>query len=93
MILVLCFVPCADTDLDKGKDEIEISTTHGTSDNHTADFCSPFCQCSCCTSPIVTLFNNYILKAPVIVITSCFEHLPGRLLDSPFSVWQPPRLS
>lgn len=92
MVLVLCLMPCTDLDLSSDEDKIEISSTDNTA-KHTLDICSPFCQCSCCTSPTLTLFNTFTIKSPQGPDRLYGKHLPGKVIESMFAVWQPPRLS
>ncbi|MEZ0005863.1 hypothetical protein ABH942_001220 [Flavobacterium sp. 28YEA47A] len=91
-LLVLMILPCNDV-------HAQLQTTSSTqisqfqNEQHHEDFCSPFCICACCTTPIVMQsaivfevphFDNSYTKTPSFykpVISSFFG-----------SIWQPPQL-
>jgi len=60
---------------------------------HANDACSPFCQCACCASPSLLQVDNYLIEIPVISRDTDIVHLPGKVLESDLSIWQPPQLS
>lgn len=93
MVLVLGFVPCTDIHIDHNKERFEISNGQSSSSHLSGDACSPFCQCSCCTSPTLIHLNAFTIEPPERLEEFYGEHLPGQIIETLFSVWQPPRLS
>ncbi|WP_425428148.1 DUF6660 family protein [Arcticibacter pallidicorallinus] len=93
MVLVLGLIPCADVHAESGKEKVEVRSAADSSNHIEGDTCSPFCQCTCCTSPTLIY-----LTTSTIAITGrlhkCYgEHLSGQKMETLFSIWQPPRLS
>ncbi len=93
-ILALFMVPCGDTNntcgtLSKFADE----TTHRHS-NDSDDYCTPFCQCTCCSISVVS-FNFEIPELGVL--TQIFSREKVIIPDFKFisqysdSIWQPPK--
>ena len=92
-LLVLMVLPCNDA---HATTEI-FSKTHFsqvTQDEHHEDFCTPFCICSCCTTPII------VAQPAIIFEVSYFENFQTQTtsfyksITSNFygSIWQPPQL-
>jgi len=63
LFLMLSMLPCADDEVnDNGLAEIHIQHQHEHTD---AELCSPFCQCLCCVTNVVT---NYNLVNPSLLV-------------------------
>jgi len=91
-ILMLTIYPCCDKLLSGPINKIEnIQKATGNPDNG-IDHCSPFCTCSCCSSPVIyqnIFFDFSVLFFPAgkfKVINSDFD---SSLHDT---IWQPPKL-
>ncbi|WP_370463815.1 hypothetical protein [Mucilaginibacter sp. 14171R-50] len=93
MVFVLSLIPCQEDALNNNRDHAVIIHKASTPAN-TADACSPFCTCSCCTTPTVALMQVYSFhNIPVTCAVAYSDHLPGKLLRTHLSIWQPPQLS
>lgn len=91
-LLVLMVLPCNDVHAQTLlTSKMQFSQVQN--GEHHEDFCTPFCICSCCTTPIiiqsntyfeVSYFENFQTKVPVFYksITSNFFG----------SIWQPPQI-
>lgn len=85
-------LPCNDTHAQTETSSVtQVSNVENV--QHHKDFCTPFCICSCCTTPIiiqttttfeVSFFENFNTQTPIFYksITSNFYG----------SIWQPPQL-
>ena len=96
-LLLLAFYPCTDNETcaDEKKEGITIATTAG-HDHHESeeDHCSPLCICSCCAAIFQVSKNTIDIPVHIdhntILVT---PYIQGKLADSNFAIWQPPRLS
>ncbi len=81
-------IPCADAGLDKSETSISAPETGGDNDD---DACSPFCNCSCCSSfsiPVHQIFES------ITKISASGYSLIGsdKLFEISLPIWQPPQL-
>jgi len=94
LILAMCLLPCADG-YARGLSSIQPSLViqNNTAQKNTvADYCSPFCLCSCCNTPTLT---KHVISVNVIIALSTEEYAeyPTNDVSTPhISVWQPPKL-
>lgn len=57
------------------------------------DECSPFCQCACCATPSLTIFNSQIVPPTVAGPNLVHnEHTCDPTLEASIGIWQPPKL-
>jgi hypothetical protein len=94
--LLSCF-PCQDipvhiADGVTSDKAIVHDNTHSTGE--AADFCSPFCSCSCCaTVNIPPMTFGYVLPSLLLAIPEkSFEYKASFDQDNAGLIWQPPRL-
>ncbi|WP_157956053.1 DUF6660 family protein [Flavobacterium kingsejongi] len=89
-LLLLTVLPCSDAHAQG----IAVSQTAvvQAGDSH-QDFCSPFCVCSCCASPIImqafVLFELPQFTTSYELVASFYESI---ISDFHGSIWQPPQL-
>ena len=96
-LIALSCLPCADTEVDSPAHVlIKVASNH---DEHSQDkendLCSPFCNCACCGSQIVSYFQATAISIPIL-----FESIKTQsptyksILSSNFygSIWQPPQI-
>lgn len=95
-LLALSVVPCSDTFMagQSDKESITFSASHNhTSDN--TDFCSPFCICNCCSSPVMSKFKASYTTFTKITFVSQLD-FPVRELSfiSKYAgvIWNPPQI-
>jgi len=92
-LLVLTAVPCIDVPMDNRLQGIELSLNTSNGSHNDIDFCSPFCTCNCCVSPIIHQDNtihykHFLLSKEYNSSYTSIYH------SSPFtSIWQPPKIS
>lgn len=93
-ILVLSAISCLDAPRDNIAHKTELS--QNTTDNHSndIDFCSPFCVCDCCVSPIISQivffhFSSFLFSQERIYLAFKSACISSNLT----TVWQPPKLS
>jgi hypothetical protein len=92
-VLVLIAIPCFDVPNDAPVTNSEIAPVSNHHNHDGSDFCSPFCACNCCVSPIVS--PDYVIQINTF--------LPSRDFNSGYttsytsslfaSIWQPPKIS
>ena len=96
-LLALSIVPCSDA-FNAGQNDKENVTFSAAHDHSTenADFCSSFCICNCCTSPVISKFQAYHLPIPIIKIFP-EQKFPIRKLSfiSVYTgnTWHPPQIT
>lgn len=90
-ILFISCVPCAD-ELGACEDEETAcqQADHPEDEKHSAELCSPFCACACCTNLIIIDFYIPLQKLNIVSVLNSFYDA------SPFSEfiyrhWQPPK--
>ncbi len=98
-LVALSCLPCADMEISSAAHKaVEISANHDEkSYNHDKenDLCSPFCNCNCCGSQIVSYFKITTFSFTPIK-RSIKTQLPSytSIVTSNFfgSIWQPPQI-
>lgn len=95
LITVLSVKPCSDKLFSVEDDASIIAKTSQKADQSKAeheDLCSPFCQCSCCsTSTIISAPTSLTILLNVVQYKYT-ELLPEKVLNASTSIWQPPKL-
>ncbi|WP_462265655.1 DUF6660 family protein [Mucilaginibacter sp.] len=92
MVIVLSLIPCQEDAINNATKTV--SSIHQTVPvRNIPDACSPFCTCSCCTTPTTAQIQMFSFDIPLTGETLYFEHLPGLLVQRDLSVWQPPQIS
>jgi hypothetical protein len=90
-ILALSCMPCPDVAIKENHEKAHISAS--TEDHcHLADFCSPFCTCSCCCTtaiyqPITSIIlpESYSTSIKISTQVTLFSY-------NSHTIWQPPQL-
>lgn len=91
-LLILMVLPCNDAHA-QTETIFQTQSSQVSQDEHHEDFCTPFCICSCCTTPIivqsmtvfeVSYFDNHFSK-----ISSFYKSITSNFFGS---IWQPPQL-
>ncbi|WP_296146524.1 DUF6660 family protein [uncultured Flavobacterium sp.] len=91
-LLILMVLPCNDAHA-QTKDVSQTQFPQVSQAEHHEDFCTPFCICSCCTTPIivqsmtvfeVSYFENHFSKT-----SSFYKSIISNFYGS---IWQPPQL-
>ena len=93
VVLALNLVPCDDAHGNCDESTIVYSADDGdANDNSGADFCTPFCHCSCCAaSAIVKLYAS--IKAPFNSFkTPDLHYREACYTNISHSIWQPPKV-
>lgn len=95
-ILALSLMPCTDAlgMNAPNTSKTEITKTHNGDAEHN-DFCSPFCICSCCNTPVNITFDSFSIKVNKPVATSLKIPVFNFFFASNYygSIWQPPKIS
>jgi hypothetical protein len=91
IILVLGFMPCKDSSAAPKLNTTVVQKDHSGT-NPIQDHCSPFCQCSCCNTPSITIVAAQLFSIPVEVINSYPELAPSQIKNRNLIIWQPPKL-
>ena len=93
IVLALNLVPCDDAHGNSEESTLVYTADHGDAKDHSgADFCTPFCHCSCCAAsalvklytPIKAPFNSF--KIPALY------YQENNLPNVSHSIWQPPKV-
>jgi hypothetical protein len=95
-IAAVTCMPCADGDVCADEQDMATELTVALADEHSgeeADFCSPFCVCSCCNSHVnqPRYFNfsfEPIESKTLYAATAC-----SAVQRISYAIWQPPRLA
>ena len=92
-ILTLTAIPCVDLPEENAMLKtvnISDSTTNHQNEN---DYCSPFCSCSCCVTPII--YQVFTVEFKCYPIVQAFHpEINSIFISSPcYTIWQPPKLS
>ncbi|RKS25734.1 hypothetical protein CLV94_0778 [Flavobacterium endophyticum] len=91
-LLVLMVLPCNDAHAHP-ESAVLSHVSQLQNEQHHEDFCTPFCICACCTTPIimqsvavfeVPYFENSYTKTP-----SFYKSIASSFFGS---IWQPPQL-
>ena len=96
-LLALSIVPCSDA-FNSGQTNKETITFSASHDHpaEAADFCSSFCICNCCTSPVISKPHASYLKIPAVKILSLQKFELRKLSFIAVytgNVWHPPQIT
>ena len=99
-LIALSCLPCADMEVSSAAHKaVEISDNHDEKSHNNDkenDLCSPFCNCNCCGSQIVSYFKITTFSFTPIT-KSIKTQLPSytSIVTSNFfgSIWQPPQIA
>ncbi|WP_431357434.1 DUF6660 family protein [Hymenobacter nitidus] len=95
-LAVLACLPCADTEPVRAS----VTETYVTASEHDSaahsrlDWCSPLCQCNCCSGTSLPSATVMVLTAtsPTIIPPGRFARLaPPAARERAGSIWQPPQ--
>lgn len=95
-LAILACLPCADRSaVSLSNVRTYVSATHQPDAAHTrTDWCTPLCQCHCCTGTSLPSRTELVLTAPAGAFTLAvrFARLaPPAPRQRPGSIWQPPQ--
>ncbi|TGE22559.1 DUF6660 family protein [Hymenobacter metallicola] len=95
-LAVLACLPCADTELVRASatETYVTATEHDSSSHSLLDWCSPLCQCHCCSGPSLppATVLAWTAKTPTFVPPGRFARLaPPAARQMAGSIWQPPQ--
>lgn len=96
-LLALSIVPCSDA-FNSGQKDLK-TITFSASDDHSTDaddFCTSFCICNCCTSPVISKFQASYLAIPALKILPEQKFALRKLSFIPVytgNVWHPPQIN
>lgn len=94
--LALSLMPCTDAlgMNTPNTSKTEITQTHNNDTDHN-DFCSPFCICSCCNTPVNITFDLLSIKVNNPIASNLKISVFNFSLASNYygSIWQPPKIS
>ncbi|WP_363317587.1 DUF6660 family protein [uncultured Mucilaginibacter sp.] len=92
VILVLGLMPCKDSNAaSKTLTKVVVDQGHRGA-NPVQDHCSPFCQCSCCNTPTLTVIRPLLFSIPVEVLKFYPELPTSKIKNRSIVIWQPPKL-
>lgn len=91
-LLVLMILPCNDVHAHAQTRELQ-QVTQLQNEQHHEDFCTPFCACACCTTPII-MQSVPTFEVPYFDISYTKTPSFYKFIASSFcgSIWQPPQL-
>lgn len=95
-ILLLNCIPCSDQEnwQNENSEQTYQTTTDHSDHNHEADFCSPFCTCSCCGQTCrVSSFHIPLKPAFSTVSSEVPTFQTSRIQEVFLPIWQPPKLA
>ncbi|HOY96339.1 MAG TPA: hypothetical protein PK509_11420 [Catalimonadaceae bacterium] len=95
-ILLLNCIPCSDQENcnDKKEEQALHVTTDHSDHHHEADFCTPFCTCSCCGQTCkVSSFYMPTEPAFTTLTTEVPAFQPSTFHEVFLPIWQPPKLA
>src|SRR5690348_13758934 len=95
-ILFLSVFPCSDRNSCADEKMNGITVVETGTHNHSSseqDFCSPFCNCACCAVSVQVTIGNVLLPSFSHNTKALIPYQEKSLLNSPHSIWQPPRLA
>jgi len=96
LVLTLSCVPCADgiCVVSTCQDKVAFAKAPGHQhDREHSDACSPFCQCACCTSVLVSPAFMNISRPANNSARLWAADLSADIMDISLPVWQPPQLT
>ena len=90
-------MPCNDTPENIGNKTVSIhNETNSSSEKHSDDACSPFCNCNCCNCNgfyRATDYANVITPIKIGQVRSIIEYTSTLFSNFHNSIWQPPQIS
>ena len=95
-LAILACLPCADKavmSVDEARTYVSASHESDGAQSRT-DWCTPLCQCHCCSGTSLLSRTELTLTAPAVVFTLAarFARLaPPAAQQRPGSIWQPPQ--
>lgn len=93
-ILLLSFLPCADSRECTAPAETRISALSGHEGHqHAQESCTPFCMCACCGTTVILQQAVFFPVTPTVVPQR--RMVPGNTAFQSYdfgAVWQPPQL-
>jgi len=93
-IVVLTAIPCIDKPEDNTIQKNEISPKPTDSQQQDIDHCSPFCTCSCCSSPKIQQDTEIVFNSFPILLECFSESASNKFVSSLIAaIWQPPQLN
>lgn len=95
-LLAISVLPCSDAhnDCNNSKSKTELVQTHD-HEKDANDFCSPFCNCNCCSTVAVFSHNNSYQKTsiPDLINSEKFPSFDFLFVSNyNGNIWQPPRI-
>jgi hypothetical protein len=94
LVLGLSCLACADDIFaaDDGKAKTELVKQGQKEDSHDDDYCSPFCNCTCCAG---FSFNHFLTE--IDAVSPCHDtqyasHNIASVIEISLPIWQPPQL-
>lgn len=89
----LITIPCVECHDEYKLAKTEIAHVAGRSHNQEADHCSPFCTCTCCSTPVIYLAKAIQLCCYTMHLQPYKEYRISEVNAPTFSIWQPPQLA
>ena len=90
-------MPCNDTLENVGNKKVTIhNETNSSSEKHSDDTCSPFCNCNCCNCNgfyKATDYASVITPVKIEQESSIIEYTSTLFSNFHNSIWQPPQIS
>jgi hypothetical protein len=96
-LAILACLPCADKavmPLDSARTYVNIASHESDGPLSHTDWCTPLCQCHCCSGTSLPSHSQVSLTAPTVALTLAarFARLaPPAARQRPGSIWQPPQ--
>jgi hypothetical protein len=95
LVLALSIMPCMDDNNEfKGNQKTAISKSNSQQEHSESDDCSPFCNCSCCSTSLIHQVPTLIyFQKPAFQEKNYSLHKPWFYSNISSSIWQPPKLA
>jgi hypothetical protein len=91
-ILVLIAIPCVDRLFEGTSHTTEHAGSAGHNHENEEDHCSPFCDCNCCGTLVLSIETIVLPEAAAIPAKVVFWY-PTKFISEPYrSIWLPPEL-
>lgn len=96
-ILTLTVFPCSDRETCADERNLGSAIVNVPDHDHSgseADYCTPFCICSCCATHIQLQYASYFPFVNLIHNTSLStRYIEKSSLNNSKAIWQPPKIS
>ncbi len=93
-ITFLQVIPCVDHLEDNCMQTYQVSQLNNDSQSqHSSDYCSPFCTCNCCSSPIIHQVHNIHFECFTYSKKHTTNFIPVHINELSTSIWQPPKIA